>query len=145
MLRAWYRGRMRVALSRARRVAVDAARLWFARNAFIHAGALAFYTLFSLAPIVLIAVSIVGAVFGEDAARGLVAARLEDIVGVEAARAVEQAVARARPDVAGLVPTLTGLAALLLGATTVFAQMQASLNRIWGVRHGRRRAASRCS
>lgn len=124
---------MRHALASAGRIFVDAGRLWLARNAFIHAGALAFYTLFSLAPIVIIVVSIAGIAFGEDAAQGLVAARLSGIVGPDVAGVAQQAVARSRPDVAGLVPTLTGLAALALGATTVFAQMQTSLNRIWGV------------
>jgi membrane protein len=112
---------------------LHAGGLWLERNAFIHAGSLAFYTLFSMAPVVIIAVSIAGAVFGEEAARGEIVAQLDDFVGVDAAQAVEEAVARSRPAVAGLVPTITGVLALLLGATTVFAQMQISLNRIWGV------------
>ncbi|MEZ5286749.1 MAG: YihY/virulence factor BrkB family protein [Vicinamibacterales bacterium] len=107
--------------------------LWLSRNAFIHAGALAFYTIFSLAPVVIIAVSIAGSIFGDDAARGLLAQRLTDLVGADSALAVQDAVARSRPEVAGLVPTISGLVALALGATTVFAQMQTSLNRIWGV------------
>ncbi|HQZ38093.1 MAG TPA: YihY/virulence factor BrkB family protein [Vicinamibacterales bacterium] len=120
-------------LNPAWRIFVDASRLWLGRNAFTHAGALAFYTLFSLAPVVIIVVSIAGAVFGDDAARGLVAARLTRLVGPDAAHAVQDAVARSRPDVAGVFPAVTGLIALALGATTVFAQMQTSLNRIWGV------------
>jgi membrane protein len=107
--------------------------MWLERNAFVHAGSLAFYTLFSLAPVVIIAVSIAGVVFGEEAARGEIVAQLDDFVGQDAARVVEDAVARSRPAVAGLLPTLTGILALVLGATTVFAQMQLSLNRIWGV------------
>ena len=58
---------------------------------------------------------------------------MDGFLGPEAAKAVEDAVVRSRPAVAGLVPTRTGVFALLLGATTVFAQMQISLNRIWGV------------
>lgn len=115
------------------RIFVHAGGLWLERNAFIHAGSLAFYTLFSMAPVVIIAVSIAGAVFGQEAARGEIVGRLDDFIGLAAARAVEDAVARSRPEVAGLVPTVTGLLALLIGATTVFAQMQISLNRIWGV------------
>jgi membrane protein len=124
---------MRHALAHAWRIVAAAGQLWLARNAFIHAGALSFYALFSLAPVAIIAVSIVGAVFGDDAARGIVAARLRDIVGAEAALAAQDVVARSRPEVAGLIPTVMGVGALLLGATTVFAQMQASLNRFWGV------------
>lgn len=72
---------MRRALEPAWRIAMEATRLWLGRNAFIHAGALAFYTLFSLAPVVIIAVSIAGIAFGDEAARGLVAARLQTLVG----------------------------------------------------------------
>jgi membrane protein len=110
-----------------------AAGTWLERNAFIHAGSLAFYTLFSLAPVVIIAVAIAGAVFGQAAARGEIVSRIADVVGQPVAATVEEAVARSRPEIAGLVPTMTGMIALALGATTVFAQMQISLNRIWGV------------
>jgi membrane protein len=111
----------------------SAVGVWLERNAFVHAGSLAFYTLFSMAPIFIIAVSIAGAIFGEEAARGEVVTALNDFIGEDAALAVEDAVARSRPEVAGLFPTIAGIVALLLGATTVFAQMQISLNRIWGV------------
>jgi membrane protein len=112
---------------------LHAGGLWLERNAFVHAGSLAFYTLFSMAPVVIIAVSIAGAVFGEEAATGEIVARLDEFIGRDAAQAVEEAVARSRPEVAGLGPTVAGILALLVGATTVFAQMQISLNRIWGV------------
>ena len=111
----------------------EAIRLWLDSNAFSHSGALAFYTLFSLAPVVIIAVSVIGIVMGEQAAQGHIVAQLQDVMGREAARAVEQAVARSRIEESGLLPTLLGVAALLAGATTVFGQMQSSLNAIWGV------------
>lgn len=111
----------------------EAVKLWLDSNAFSHAGALAFYTLFSLAPVVIIAVSVIGIVMGEQAAQGHIVAQLQDVMGHEAARAVEQAVARSRIEESGLLPTLLGVAALLAGATTVFGQMQPSLNAIWGV------------
>jgi len=112
---------------------VHAGGLWLERNAFVHAGSLAFYTLFSLAPVVIIAVTVAGILFGEEAARGQIVAQLHEFVGVDAARAVEEAVARSRLEAAGFLPTLTGIVALIVGATTVFAQMQLSLNSIWGV------------
>lgn len=115
------------------RIFAHAGGLWLERNAFLHAGSLAFYTLFSLAPIVIIAVAVAGLLFGAEAARGEIVAQLEEFVGREGALAVEDAVARSRIEVAGLLPTITGVAALLVGATTVFAQMQLSLNSIWGV------------
>jgi membrane protein len=110
-----------------------ALRLWLERNAFSYAGSLAFYTLFSLAPTVIIAVTVIGVVLGEDAARGQIVAQLQGTMGEEAAAAIEQAVAQSRLEESGLLPTLLGVGALLLGATTVFAQMQFSLNTIWGV------------
>ena len=74
----------------------DAVRLWLDCDAFTYAGALAFYTLFSLAPVVIIAVSVIGLVLGEQAAQGQIVAQLQDLMGREAAVAVEQAVARSR-------------------------------------------------
>ena len=114
-------------------VARGAAVLWLECNAFSHAGALAFCTLFSLAPVVIIAVTIVGLVLGEQAAQGQIVGQLQDLMGAEAAAAVEQAVASSRVQKAGWLPTLLGVAAMIVGATTVFAQMQQSLNAIWGV------------
>ncbi|HWL61789.1 MAG TPA: YihY/virulence factor BrkB family protein [Steroidobacteraceae bacterium] len=112
----------------------DAAKIWLAHNAFQHAGALAYCTLFSLAPLVIILVAIVGAVYGEEAASGEISAGIGDLIGPQAAAAVEGAVRRSRPQEAGILPTLMGIGALLFGATTVFAQMQGSLNEFWGVR-----------
>lgn len=128
-------------LRRAWRVFLQAGGLWLERNAFVHAGSLAFYTLFSMAPVLIIAVAIAGAVFGEEAARGEIVSQLDDFVGKDAAQAVQDAVARSRPEVAGIVPALVGMLALLVGATTVFAQMQISLNRIWGVAARRKRSS----
>lgn len=107
--------------------------VWLERDAFLHAGALAFYTLFSLAPLVIIVVSIVGVVYGSQAASGEISAAISEFIGPQAAAAVEDAVRRSRVEEAGLLPTLLGFGALVFGATTVFAQMQSSLNQFWGV------------
>jgi membrane protein len=112
----------------------DAGKLWLDRDAFQHAGALAYCTLFSLAPLVIILVAIVGAVYGEQAASGEISAGISTLVGEQAALTVEEAVRRSRVEEAGILPTLLGVGALLFGATTVFAQMQSSLNQIWGVK-----------
>lgn len=111
----------------------QAIELWLERNAFSYAGSLAFYTLFSLAPTVIIAVAVIGVVFGEDAAQGQIVAQLQGVLGEEAARTVEQAVVASRIEESGILPTLLGMGGLLVGATTVFAQMQFSLNTLWGV------------
>lgn len=120
-------------LTRTWTLLVTAVGMWLERNAFVHAGSLAFYTLFSLAPVVIIAISVAGAVFGEEAARGEIVALLDEFLGRDVAAAVEDAVARSRPEVAGTLPAISGVIAMIVGATTVFAQMQLSLNRMWGV------------
>ncbi|ATJ82862.1 ribonuclease BN, putative [Halomonas beimenensis] len=115
------------------RVVREAVRLWVDRNAFSYAGSLAFYTLFSLAPTIIIAVTVIGLVLGEEAAQGQIVAQLQDTMGPGAARAIQEAVAQSRIEASGLWPTLLGIGALLVGATTVFGQMQHSLNSLWGV------------
>ncbi|MED5460366.1 MAG: YihY/virulence factor BrkB family protein, partial [Pseudomonadota bacterium] len=71
---------------------------------------------------------------GEEAAHGQIVAQLQGTLGTEAALAIEQAVAQSRIEESGVLPTILGFIALVIGATTVFAQMQFSLNTIWGVR-----------
>ncbi len=113
---------------------VDAVSIWLERDAFRQAGSLAFATLFSLAPMVIILVAIIGTVYGEEAATGEIAAGIGDLVGEQAAVMVQDAVRVSRPEQAGIFPTIIGIATLLFGATTVFAQMQGSLNHFWDVR-----------
>lgn len=111
----------------------DAGKLWIDCNAFNHAGSLAFYTLFSLAPTVIIAVAILGLALGEEAAQGQIVAQFQDVMGTEAATVVEEAVSSSRVENSGIFPTIAGVVALMIGATTVFAQIQHSLNSLWGV------------
>jgi membrane protein len=118
---------------RATSVVLEAVKLWTSRNAFQHAGALAFYTLFSMAPLLIIVITIVGAVFGEEAARGQIKEWAQQFVGEDAADWLQRAVLRSRVEEAGTLPTVLGVGALAFGATTVFAQMQNSLNQFWGV------------
>lgn len=108
-------------------------RVWLEAQVFVHAAALAFFTVFSVAPVMIVAVSIVGLVLGESAAQGEIALQLESAVGAEAAAAVQTAVQNSRIEHSGLLPTLAGFAAMIFGATTVFAQMQGALDAIWGV------------
>lgn len=111
----------------------SAGQLWLRENAFSYAGSLAFYTLFSLAPTVIIAVTVIGVVLGEQAAQGQIVMQLQGVMGSEAASVIERAVSQSRIQESGLLPSVLGFSALLIGATTVFAQMQHSLNMIWGV------------
>ena len=116
------------------RILLNAGKLWLGHDAFSHAGALAFFALFSLAPTLIIAVAVIGMVLGEGAAQGEIVTQLQETIGAEAAGAIEQAVLMSRVEATGLMPTLLGIGALLIGASTVFAQLRASLNVLWGVR-----------
>lgn len=111
----------------------DTVRMWLEAQVFIHAAALAFFTLFSVAPVMIVVVSIVGIVLGEQAAHGQIVEQLTDAIGPDAAAAVQSAVEASRIERSGLLPTVAGIGAMLFGATTVFAQMQNALNAIWHV------------
>lgn len=95
--------------------------------------ALAYYTLFSIAPLLLIVISVAGLVFGVDAARGEISEQLQGLMGEQGARAVEGLLARVNQPSAGIASTVIGALVLLVGATTVFAELQDSLDRIWDV------------
>lgn len=95
--------------------------------------ALAYYTMFSLAPLLLIVVSVAGLVFGEDAARGEIQVQLQGLMGQQGAGAVQGLLASVREPTQGLTATAVGLVLLIVGATTVFAELQDALDRIWRV------------
>ncbi|MEO7774660.1 MAG: YhjD/YihY/BrkB family envelope integrity protein, partial [Steroidobacteraceae bacterium] len=96
------------------------------------AAALAFYTVFSLAPLLIISIAIAGAFFGAEAARGEIVGQIRGLVGEEGARAIEGMLQNAGRPGSGLVAALTGIATLLLGATTAFAELKEGLDQIWG-------------
>ncbi len=93
--------------------------------------ALAYYTLFSVAPLLLIVVSIAGLAFGQDAARGEIVAQLQGLMGDAAATALENLLASVSRPAEGILSALIGVVVLLVGATTVFAELQDALDRIW--------------
>lgn len=109
------------------------AQSWLDDYAPSMGAALAYYTLFSLAPLLLIVISVAGLIFGEDAARGEMTLQLRSLMGDAGARAVQDLLASVRQPVEGSVATAVGLLLLLVGATTVFAELQDSLDRIWRV------------
>ena len=110
-----------------------AAQIWLDSNAFANAGSLAFFTLFSIAPVIILVVSVIGIFYGQEAAQGQIALQLQDTIGAEAAETVQQAVSSSSLKEGGLIATIVGILAMLVGATTVFGQMQNSLNTIWTV------------
>lgn len=108
-----------------------AATAWVSDYAPSMGAALSYYSVFSLAPLLLIVISIAGLVFGQDAVRGQVFLQLRDLLGVDASRAVEGLLVSVSNPTEGLASTSIGLALLLLGATSVFGELQDALDRIW--------------
>jgi membrane protein len=107
---------------------------WMEDQAPTLGAALAYYTVFSLAPLLIISISIAGLVFSKEAAQGQIFDQLRGLLGDESGRAMEVMVQNASAEPAtGLVATLLGFVTLLFGASGVFAQLQMSLNTIWGV------------
>jgi membrane protein len=95
--------------------------------------ALSYYTVFSLAPTLVIVIAIAGLVFGKDAARGAVLGELSQIMGPDAARAVQGVLASFNQSFHGVLATVIGVGVLMIGATSVFAELQDALDRIWRV------------
>jgi membrane protein len=93
--------------------------------------ALAYYTIFSIAPLLIIAIAVAGFVFGENAARGEVFAQLRGLIGDQGAAAIEATVKSASQTGSGTFAAIVGIVILLLGATSVFAELQSDLDRIW--------------
>lgn len=106
---------------------------WLEDDASRLAASLAFYTLLSLAPLVIIAVAIAGLVLGPEAARGQIAEELSRLVGPHAATGIQAVVANAKSESSGIIGALLGGATLFLGASGVFGELHFSLNRIWEV------------
>lgn len=97
------------------------------------AAALAYYTVFSLAPLLIIAIAIAGAVFGEEAARGEIVTQIQSLVGKEGAQFIETAIENASKPETGSIASIISVVVLLFGASGLFAQLQDALNTIWEV------------
>jgi membrane protein len=93
--------------------------------------ALAFYTMFSIAPLLLIVISIAGVVFGEEAARGEIYHQLDELLGANGASAVRGMLENTGARVDNVLTTVFGSVLLFIGATSVFAELQDALDRIW--------------
>ncbi|MFS2137830.1 YihY/virulence factor BrkB family protein [Duganella sp. Dugasp56] len=106
---------------------------WFEHRASSMGAALAFYTLFSLAPILVLVLAIAGWFYGPQAAQGQLFAELRGLVGAQGAEAIQLVLAGARNKEEGRLATMIAGALLLFGATSVFAELKASLDAIWQV------------
>jgi len=108
-----------------------AASSWVDDYAQSMGAALAYYTMLSIAPFLLIVISLAGMIFGVEAARGEIAAQLQGLMGPEGAAAVQKLLQSARMPSESVPAAVFGLVLLLIAATSVFAELQDSLDRIW--------------
>jgi membrane protein len=114
-----------------RRLLSDTVRRWLDDDAPSKGAALAYYTLFSMAPLLLIVMALVGAFVGDDAARAEIEHQLTLLIGAAGAQAVAIALQATAQPAEGALAAAIGGVTLLIGATSVFAELENSLNRIW--------------
>ncbi len=107
---------------------------WNEDNALRLAAALAYYTIFSLAPLLVIVIGIAGIAFGQEAAKGHIVAQIRGLVGEQSAQAIQVIIENAGKSGGGPFATIIGIAALIVGATGIFGQLQDALNTIWDVK-----------
>jgi membrane protein len=107
---------------------------WSRDKASRLAAALSYYTIFSVAPLLIIAIAVAGLVFGREAAARQLAAEAQGLLGPQAAEAIQGMLQSAGKTGAGIVATAVGVGTLLLGASGAFAQLQDALNTIWEVK-----------
>ena len=113
---------------------------WVADRASSMGAAMAYYMVFSLAPVLILVIAIAGLAFGQAAAQGAIVKQLGDLMGVEGAAALQAMIMSAGQKRAGIIATLVGTGALLVASTAVFVELQAALNVIWKVQRRPRRA-----
>ncbi|HEY0160956.1 MAG TPA: YhjD/YihY/BrkB family envelope integrity protein [Thermoanaerobaculia bacterium] len=95
--------------------------------------ALAYYTIFSIGPLLLIAIAMAGIFLGQEAAQGRISAELGKLLGPKMAEALEQMIQAAAKPKSGTIATIVGVLTLMLGASGVFGQLKDALNTIWNV------------
>lgn len=111
----------------------ETAKAWSEDDAMRLSAALAYYSVFSIAPILIIAISIAGAVFGEEAARGAIESQLAGAIGRDAAMAVEGMIEGARESGKNGIMAVLGSAILVFSASGLFSQLKDAMNAIWEI------------
>ena len=97
--------------------------------------AISYYTVFSIAPLLIIVIAVAGFVWGREAVQGELVGQLSGMIGKEGAQGVQALIESASQPTQGLVATAISIVVLVIGATTVFGELQSSLDRIWQVPH----------
>ncbi len=119
--------------AQAKDLLLSAYRDWTEDEAPRLGAALAFYTILSLAPLLIITIAIAGMVFGREAAQGQLTAQFSNLIGTDGAKAIEGMIAGASKKSSGIVASLLGLLTLVWGATSVVTELRNAMNRIWEV------------
>jgi len=112
-------------------LAKESASAWSNDYAPSMGAALSYYTLFSIAPLLIIVIAVAGLFFGADAVRSVIFDQLHALMGEEGAEAVQDMLATASEPSTGGIATIISVLGLMLGATTAFGELQADLDRIW--------------
>jgi membrane protein len=110
-----------------------AGEAWIADNAPRLGAALAFYTLFSLAPVLIVTVSLAGVVFGDKAAQGEIVRQFQGLIGTQGAIAIETIIQSTNRPALGVFATTFGVLAIFIGASGAFNELQDALDMIWKV------------
>ena len=111
-----------------------AMRAWWDDDALRLGASLAYYTLFAIAPVLLVATAVAGMVFGAEAVRGEIVGQLDQLIGREGARAVQGLLEGASQRRAGILATALGSITFVIAATGAFLELQGALNTIWRVK-----------
>jgi membrane protein len=106
---------------------------WSKDKASRLSAALAYYTIFSIAPLLIIVIAIAGAVFGEEAASGQIFAQIQGLVGEAGAKLIQEAIKNASQPKQGAIASIISVVVLIFGATGLFTELQDALNTIWEV------------
>ena len=107
---------------------------WWSDNALRLSASLSYYTLFSLAPMLIIVIAVAGMIFGQEAVEGRLMEEIEGLVGVESALAIQSMIQHAREPSANATATLASLIAMVVLSTGVFVELQDALNLIWRIK-----------
>jgi membrane protein len=113
------------------RLAKDTVSNFVSDGALSQGAAIAYYTVFSIAPVLVIAIAVAGLAFGEDAARGAIVGQLGGLMGTDSADALQTMIKSASNHKSGIIATVLGIGTLIVTASGVFGQMQSALNLIW--------------
>jgi membrane protein len=106
---------------------------WSEDKASRLAASLAYYTVFSIAPLLIIVIAVAGLIFGREAAQGQIERQIQGLIGEESAQFVQTLIEASSNKTTGIIATVIGIATLLFGATGLFGQLQDALNTIWEV------------